>query len=162
MTASRCSVCLVNNTGCSVKTAAPIFHFYLYNILFKNVLTTPLTRVRSNVTRLVSVIAVTMVPFSIAVRNVVVAFIIMPRTAHGLDNGVGLTPAMGYNTWDDFRCGGINASNLMKASVLMKPAYAPRNHLWYNTPLSRLMADTLPCLGVCVVIRLKCGSPGAF
>jgi alpha-galactosidase len=29
-----------------------------------------------------------------------------------LDNGVGVTPAMGYNTWDDFRCGGINASNV--------------------------------------------------
>lgn len=37
---------------------------------------------------------------------------------HGatLDNGVGLTPAMGYNTWDDFRCGGINASNVMKVA----------------------------------------------
>ena len=23
---------------------------------------------------------------------------------YALDNGVGLTPAMGYNTWDDFRC----------------------------------------------------------
>lgn len=33
-----------------------------------------------------------------------------------LDNGVGLTPAMGYNTWDDFRCGGINASNVRKVA----------------------------------------------
>merc|ERR1719330_144637 len=34
--------------------------------------------------------------------------------AVSLDNGVGLTPAMGYNTWDDFRCGGINAANVEK------------------------------------------------
>lgn len=33
-----------------------------------------------------------------------------------LDNGVGLTPAMGYNTWNDFRCGGINAENVKKVA----------------------------------------------
>ena len=38
---------------------------------------------------------------------------------NALDNGVGLTPAMGYNTWDDFRCGGINASNLYKVADAM-------------------------------------------
>lgn len=36
--------------------------------------------------------------------------------ACSLDNGVGLTPAMGYNTWDDFRCGGINSTNVMKVA----------------------------------------------
>ena len=36
--------------------------------------------------------------------------------ASSLDNGVGLTPAMGYNTWDDFRCGGINSTNVMKVA----------------------------------------------
>jgi hypothetical protein len=36
--------------------------------------------------------------------------------ALALDNGVGMTPAMGYNTWDDFRCGGINADNVKKVA----------------------------------------------
>jgi len=31
---------------------------------------------------------------------------------HSLDNGVGLTPAMGYNTWNDFRCDGITDANI--------------------------------------------------
>ena len=30
-----------------------------------------------------------------------------------------MQPAMGYNTWDDFRCGGINSSNLMKVADAM-------------------------------------------
>ena len=33
----------------------------------------------------------------------------------------GLTPAMGYNTWDDFRCGGINSTNVaMVADAIVK------------------------------------------
>ena len=44
---------------------------------------------------------------------------LVPKLVHALDNGVGLTPAMGYNTWDDFRCGGINASNLYKVADAM-------------------------------------------
>ena len=44
---------------------------------------------------------------------------ILPKIVNALDNGVGLTPAMGYNTWDDFRCGGINASNLYKVADAM-------------------------------------------
>ena len=55
------------------------------------------------------------------------AVVLLPSLARALDNGVGLTPAMGYNTWDDFRCGGINASNLYKvADAMVKnglPAY---------------------------------------
>eukprot|EP00047_Mylnosiga_fluctuans_P005731 m.242349 g.242349 ORF g.242349 m.242349 type:complete len:400 (+) comp14019_c0_seq1:32-1231(+) len=31
---------------------------------------------------------------------------------HALNNGVGLTPAMGYNTWNDFRCSGITADHV--------------------------------------------------
>jgi hypothetical protein len=42
----------------------------------------------------------------------------LSSAAVALDNGVGLTPAMGYNTWDDFRCGGINASNLYRAGLI--------------------------------------------
>lgn len=52
-----------------------------------------------------------------------------------LDNGVGLTPAMGYNTWDDFRCGGINATNLMKVADAMVAQKLPE--LGYKV---------LPCL----------------
>ena len=37
----------------------------------------------------------------------------------GLDNGLGLSPAMGYNTWNDFRCGGISAANIMKVADAM-------------------------------------------
>ena len=44
---------------------------------------------------------------------------LLPLVVDGLDNGLGLTPAMGYNTWDDFRCGGINASNLHKVADAM-------------------------------------------
>lgn len=36
--------------------------------------------------------------------------------AAALDNGLALTPAMGYNTWNDFRCSGINAANVMKVA----------------------------------------------
>jgi alpha-galactosidase len=32
---------------------------------------------------------------------------------------------MGYNTWDDFRCGGINASNLMKVADAMVAQQLP-------------------------------------
>eukprot|EP00037_Helgoeca_nana_P030778 m.383854 g.383854 ORF g.383854 m.383854 type:complete len:343 (-) comp28265_c0_seq2:879-1907(-) len=49
----------------------------------------------------------------------VLVTLLQSRTACALDNGVGLTPAMGYNTWDDFRCGGINASNIEKVAVKM-------------------------------------------
>jgi len=33
-----------------------------------------------------------------------------------LDNGLGRTPAMGYNTWNDLRCIGINATNIQQAA----------------------------------------------
>ena len=39
--------------------------------------------------------------------------------ACALDNGVGLTPAMGYNTWNDFRCSGISAANVMAVADAM-------------------------------------------
>eukprot|EP01051_Picozoa_sp_SAG22_P006404 SAG22_NODE_418_length_10750_cov_11.722280_11_plen_578_part_00 len=44
------------------------------------------------------------------------AAVLSIQPAAALDNGVGLTPAMGYNTWDDFRCGGINSTNVMKVA----------------------------------------------
>jgi len=34
--------------------------------------------------------------------------------ARALDNGLGLTPQMGYNTWNDFRCDGLSSDVVMK------------------------------------------------
>jgi len=36
-----------------------------------------------------------------------------------LDNGVRLTPAMGYNTWNDFRCTNLSAANVMAVADKM-------------------------------------------
>ena len=32
----------------------------------------------------------------------------------GLNNGLGRTPAMGYNTWNDYRCDNINEANVLR------------------------------------------------
>jgi len=37
----------------------------------------------------------------------------------GLDNGVGLRPAMGYNTWNDLRCEGVTADAIDAIAVAM-------------------------------------------
>jgi len=34
------------------------------------------------------------------------------RLLHGLDNGLGLTPPMGYNTWNDLGCNSLNEENI--------------------------------------------------
>merc|ERR1740121_843530 len=47
-------------------------------------------------------------------RSISAAAAVLALRAEGLDNGVGLTPAMGYNTWNDFRCDGIKAENVQK------------------------------------------------
>eukprot|EP00438_Fugacium_kawagutii_P034468 Skav200261 [mRNA] locus=scaffold128:513123:516573:+ [translate_table: standard] len=36
-----------------------------------------------------------------------------------LDNGLGRTPAMGYNTWNDFECEGVSAANITKVADKM-------------------------------------------
>lgn len=54
------------------------------------------------------------------------ALLLYQGPASALDNGVGLTPAMGYNTWDDFRCGGINASNLYLVADAMLAQGLPK------------------------------------
>lgn len=38
----------------------------------------------------------------------------------GLQNGVGQLPAMGYNTWNDLRCHGINAANVTKIASMVQ------------------------------------------
>jgi len=50
---------------------------------------------------------------------VVVAAALLLGCASALNNGVGRTPAMGYNTWNDFRCSGITAANIMAAADKM-------------------------------------------
>ncbi|GHP02064.1 hypothetical protein PPROV_000082000 [Pycnococcus provasolii] len=39
--------------------------------------------------------------------------------ALALPNGLGVTPPMGYNTWNDFRCNDISASNVKKVADAM-------------------------------------------
>lgn len=46
---------------------------------------------------------------------VVVAVVFCGGFVAALDNGIGLTPAMGYNTWNDFRCN-ITAQDIMDAA----------------------------------------------
>ena len=44
--------------------------------------------------------------------------------ALALPNGLGVTPPMGYNTWNDFRCNDISASNVKKVADAMAAASA--------------------------------------
>jgi len=39
--------------------------------------------------------------------------------AHALDNGVGLTPAMGWNSWNRFRCEGLNEELILEVARAM-------------------------------------------
>ena len=39
--------------------------------------------------------------------------------ASGLDNGVGLTPAMGWNSWNRFRCEGLNEDLILEVAMAM-------------------------------------------
>jgi hypothetical protein len=43
--------------------------------------------------------------------------LLAPAAVLAINNGVGRTPAMGYNSWNDFRCNGITAANIMKGGV---------------------------------------------
>lgn len=38
-------------------------------------------------------------------------------TVIGLNNGLGQTPIMGYNTWNDFRCDNVSAANIEKVAT---------------------------------------------
>ncbi|CAE7255349.1 putative alpha-galactosidase [Symbiodinium microadriaticum] len=40
-------------------------------------------------------------------------------SVHGLDNGLGNTPQMGYNTWNDFECEGVSEENITKVADKM-------------------------------------------
>jgi alpha-galactosidase len=54
--------------------------------------------------------------------------------ASALDNGVGLTPAMGYNTWNDFRCGSdLNASAVRSiADAMVSWGLAAKGYKYLN------------------------------
>jgi len=43
---------------------------------------------------------------------------LLASSAFCLNNGVGLTPALGYNTWNDFRCN-ITAEDVMDVADAM-------------------------------------------
>jgi len=43
-------------------------------------------------------------------------FAVLIASTFALNNGVGLTPAMGYNTWNDFRCNGITAQHVTEVA----------------------------------------------
>ena len=49
----------------------------------------------------------------------VAALLALPPGTAGLDNGVGRTPPMGWNSWDDSRCS-INASSIIATAAQMK------------------------------------------
>ena len=51
-------------------------------------------------------------------RVLVAAFLVLHLTnvVSAINNGVGLTPAMGYNTWNDFRCSGITADHVKQVA----------------------------------------------
>jgi hypothetical protein len=69
--------------------------------------------------------------------------LLSPPLVKALDNGVGLTPAMGYNTWDDFRCGGINATNLMKVADAMVAQKLPE--LGYKVQKTLSLPASVAC-----------------
>lgn len=43
-----------------------------------------------------------------------------------LENGLGHTPAMGYNTWNDFQCEGVSARNISKVADKMVALGLPK------------------------------------
>lgn len=43
-----------------------------------------------------------------------------------LKNGLGQTPAMGYNTWNDFQCEGVSARNISKVADKMVALGLPK------------------------------------
>ena len=44
------------------------------------------------------------------------ALVLVITTARALDNGVGLTPPLGYNTWNDLNCNKLNEENVRQAA----------------------------------------------
>jgi hypothetical protein len=79
----------------------------------------------------------------------VLVTLLQSRTACALDNGVGLTPAMGYNTWDDFRCGGINASNIEKVTHPFTHSLVLSSH--QSTPQSASPLHVMSSLALSIV-----------
>lgn len=87
----------------------------------------------------------------------VLVTLLQSRTACALDNGVGLTPAMGYNTWDDFRCGGINASNIEKVTRPFTHSLVLSSH--QSTPQSASPLHVMHVLSGTVSTIVRCTAP---
>lgn len=64
-------------------------------------------------------------------RALVVLFVLLSIVSvFGLDNGLGLLPQMGYNTWNDFRCK-ITAQNLKDAADAIIRQGLDKVHIYY-------------------------------
>ena len=60
-----------------------------------------------------------MLEASLSIWHIAQANLVMLLCELFVELQVGRTPAMGYNTWNDFRCSGINATNVMKVADKM-------------------------------------------
>jgi len=62
----------------------------------------------------------------------ILLFLISFVLSNALNNGVGMTPAMGYNTWNDFRCN-INAQDIKDAAdAIVKQGLSKLGYVYVN------------------------------
>lgn len=64
------------------------------------------------------------------------------HAAIALDNGLGSTPAMGYNSWYDYGCSGdLNEANIMAtADALVKSGLSKLGYVYVNVRASNWIA----------------------
>ena len=55
-----------------------------------------------------------------------ILFLGLLQGLEALKNGLGQTPAMGYNTWNDFQCEGVSARNISKVADKMVALGLPK------------------------------------
>ena len=63
--------------------------------------------------------------WAVAMRKLMF-FIGLFQGIEALENGLGQTPAMGYNTWNDFQCEGVSATNISKVADKMVALGLPK------------------------------------
>lgn len=56
-------------------------------------------------------------PVSMAIVTVVVAALLVVSGVHCIDNGLGRTPQMGYNSWYDLTCSSAMNEDVLKATA---------------------------------------------
>lgn len=79
-----------------------------------------------------------------------------PRSVGALENGLGRRPAMGYNTWNDFQCTGINQDDVLQVMCARQKLGALR--LGSSTKLTpSWQTDILrhTCAAVCGRLRTR-------